>query len=205
VVSSLGAEVVALDPVRHDSLVAVVSHVPHLTAASLMCLADERSEDHRALLRLAAGGFRDMTRVASGHPGIWPDICTENRTAIVEVLDRLIASLGEVKEFVAESDRGGLLEVLETARAARVNLPQSVAADVEMAEIRVAVFDRPGEIARITTMATEIDVNIYDLEIAHSGEGNSGVLIMIVEARLAERLQGALMANGYRPSLRSLP
>ena len=74
-----------------------------------------------------------------------------------------------------------------------------------MAEIRVPVFDRPGEIARITTMATEIDVNIYDLEIAHSAEGNRGVLIMIVEAALAERLQGALMASGYRPALAPLP
>lgn len=205
IVSSLGAEVVALDPIRHDALVAVVSHVPHLTAASLMCLADERSEEHRALLRLAAGGFRDMTRVASGHPGIWPDICNENSAAIVEVLGRLIESLGDLRELVAEDDRDGLLAVLESARAARVNLPQAVPSDVAMAELRVVVFDRPGEIARITTMATEIDVNIYDLEIAHSSEGNRGVLIMIVEAALAERLSGALMANGYRPALSPLP
>ena len=66
-----------------------MSHVPHLTAASLMRLADERATEHRALLRLAAGGFRDMTRIASGHPGIWPDICAENRAAIVDVLDGL--------------------------------------------------------------------------------------------------------------------
>jgi prephenate dehydrogenase len=205
IISSMGAEVVSLDPGRHDSLVAVVSHVPHLTAASLMCLADERSEEHRALLRLAAGGFRDMTRVASGHPGIWPDICSENSSAIIEVLDRLVASLGEVRDLVAQDDRAGLLDVLETARAARVNLPQSVPVDVAMAEIRVTVLDRPGEIARITRMATDIDVNIYDLEIAHSAEGRAGVLIMIVESALAERLQGALMANGYRPSFAPIP
>ena len=89
IVGTLGAEVVALPPDRHDELVAVVSHVPHLTAATLMRLADERSEEHRALLRLAAGGFRDMTRIAAGHPGIWPDICSDNREAIVEVLDGL--------------------------------------------------------------------------------------------------------------------
>ena len=83
VVARLGAEVVALTPERHDELVAVVSHVPHLTAATLMGLASERAEEHAALLRLAAGGFRDMTRVASGRPGIWLDICAENRVAIV--------------------------------------------------------------------------------------------------------------------------
>ena len=75
VVSSFGAEVVALPPERHDALVAVVSHVPHLTAATLMGVAETRAEEHQALLRLAAGGFRDMTRIASGHPAIWPDIC----------------------------------------------------------------------------------------------------------------------------------
>jgi len=68
VVNDLGAEVIALPPDRHDQVVAVISHVPHLTAATLMGLASERAEEHAALLRLAAGGFRDMTRIASGQP-----------------------------------------------------------------------------------------------------------------------------------------
>ena len=75
VIISLGAEIVTLSPSRHDSLVAMVSHVPHLAAATLMGLAANRSEEHFAVLRLAAGGFRDMTRIAAGNPTIWPDIC----------------------------------------------------------------------------------------------------------------------------------
>ena len=90
VVAQLGAEVVAMAPERHDEMVAVVSHVPHLTAASLMGVAADRAEEHAALLRLAAGGFRDMTRVASGQPDIWLDICAENRPAILSALDALI-------------------------------------------------------------------------------------------------------------------
>ena len=113
IIGTLGAEVVALPPDRHDVLVAVVSHVPHLTAATLMRLADDRSEEHRALLRLAAGGFRDMTRIAAGHPGIWPDICSDNRAAIVDVLDELTAALGRMREIVAGDDRTGLLDALE--------------------------------------------------------------------------------------------
>src|SRR5438128_929469 len=127
VVSSLGADVVAVSPERHDALVAVVSHVPHLTAATLMGLAAQGAEEHAALLRLAAGGFRDMTRVAAGHPGIWPDICAENRTAIVEMLDRLINGLQEMRAVVANADREGLLDVLARAQAARRNLPSRVA------------------------------------------------------------------------------
>ena len=105
----------------------MVSHVPHLTAATLMNLAADAADEHATLLRLAAGGFRDMTRIAAGHPGIWPDVCAENRDGIVEILDRLLAALGPVRELVASGDRAGLLELLERAREARVNLPMRVA------------------------------------------------------------------------------
>ena len=109
VVAQFGALPIALTPERHDTLVAVVSHVPHLTAAVLMRIAEGRSSEHRALLRLAAGGFRDMTRVAAGHPAIWPDICVENRSAITEVLDELLAELEEMRGIVSGEDRGELL------------------------------------------------------------------------------------------------
>src|SRR6266545_1356445 len=204
VVSSFGAEVVALSPAQHDALVAVVSHVPHLAAATLMRLADERAEEHAALLRLAAGGFRDMTRVAAGHPGIWPDICGENRVAIVDVLDLLIGELADMRDVVAKDDRAGLLAVLERARAARVNLPARFSRPSDLSELRVPVPDRPGVLADVTTLATDLSVNILDLEIAHSSEGQRGVLIMVVEAALAERFHGGLLARGYRPSLRRL-
>jgi prephenate dehydrogenase len=204
VIASLGADVVALPPDRHDALVAVVSHVPHLTAATLMHLADERSEEHRALLRLAAGGFRDMTRVAAGHPGIWPDICAENRVAIVDMLDRLIAGLTDMRAVVDSSDRVALLAVLERARSARVNLPGRVNRPDELCEVRVPVPDRPGVIAEVATLAAELGVNLYDVETAHSSEGAQGVFIAIVETALAERFQGGLLARGYRPSLRPL-
>ncbi|MCY3924710.1 MAG: hypothetical protein OXG52_04250, partial [bacterium] len=100
--------------------------------------------------------------------------------------------------------REALQDHLEEARIARVNLPSGIPSDVELAVVRVPVKDRPGEVARIATLATEIDVNIYDLEIAHSTEGDRGVLIMVVAAGPAERLRSALAADGYRPSVRHL-
>ena len=63
-----------------------------------MGLAADGADEHAALLRLAAGGFRDMTRIASGHPDIWLDICDQNRDAIVDALDRLIDRLGEMRD-----------------------------------------------------------------------------------------------------------
>jgi prephenate dehydrogenase len=204
VITDLGADVVSLAPDHHDALVAVVSHVPHLTAASLMRMADDRATEHRALLRLAAGGFRDMTRIASGHPGIWPDICAENRTAIVDVLDGLLASLTEVRSIVAGDDRDGLLAVLEQARAARANLPSRLSGAGDLCEVRIPVPDRAGVLAEVTTLAGTLDVNIADLEIAHSSEGEQGVLILLVEAAAADRLRHGLVELGYRPSVTPL-
>jgi prephenate dehydrogenase len=200
VVISLGAEVVEVSPERHDQLVAVVSHVPHLTAAALMTLASTRAEEQRGLLRLAAGGFRDMTRIASGHPGIWPDICVANRTAIVQALDELVVALGQLRDTVDAEDRAWLLRSLSDARSARNALPARAVRPGELAEVRVPITDRPGELATITTLATDLEVNIYDIEIDHSAEGTKGVLVLVVEARMAERLVGGLMAKGYRPS-----
>ncbi|MGE3619985.1 MAG: prephenate dehydrogenase/arogenate dehydrogenase family protein [Acidimicrobiia bacterium] len=203
-VTELGADVVALSPEHHDALVAVVSHVPHLTAATLMGLADERATEHRALLRLAAGGFRDMTRIAAGHPGIWPDICAENRTAILEVLDGLVDGLRQVRDVVAKEDRPSLLALLERAQVARANLPARAARPDELSEVRVPVPDRPGVLAEVTTLAGRLDVNIADLEIAHSSEGDRGVLILVVEARDTDRFRRGLVDLGYRPSIGSL-
>ena len=201
IVSELGADVVALAPEQHDALVAVVSHVPHLTAAALMGLADAGATEHRALLRLAAGGFRDMTRIASGHPGIWPDICAENRDAIADSLAGLIDALGHLREVVLTEDRGALLGVLERARGARANLPTRLGPDAKVCEVRVPVPDRPGVLAEVTTLAGTLAVNIADLEIAHSSEGDAGVLIMVVEQGEAERLRTGLVDRGYRPSV----
>ncbi|HXQ43743.1 MAG TPA: prephenate dehydrogenase [Acidimicrobiales bacterium] len=204
VVVSLGAEVVALSPEQHDALVAVVSHVPHLTAATLMNLADRQAEKHAALLRLAAGGFRDMTRIAAGQPGIWPDVCADNAPAIVEAFDILLADLTAMRDRVASGDRAGLLAVLDHAAVARRSLPSRAVRPERLTEIRVPVPDRPGVLAEITTLAGDLGVNIADLEIAHSAEGERGVLVLVVDADGSERLQTALTGRAYRSTARGL-
>ncbi|MEM9651156.1 MAG: prephenate dehydrogenase/arogenate dehydrogenase family protein, partial [Actinomycetota bacterium] len=203
-IKAVGAESIALPPAVHDELVAQVSHVPHLTSAALMNLADSTSVEHRALLRLAAGGFRDMTRISGGRPTIWPDICVANRDAIVIGLDRLIGALTTTRNLVAERDKMGLYQLLDQARTARLNLPVGYGQVDKVSELAVPVPDRPGEIAAIATLAAELDVNILDLEISHSGEGRQGVMTLIVDAAKAERLLGGLMARSYRPTLREL-
>jgi prephenate dehydrogenase len=193
----LGANVVALAPDQHDSLVAVVSHVPHLTAATLMDLAAGMGEDHAALLQLAAGGFRDMTRIAAGQPSIWPDICDENAQAIVETFDLLIAALTDMRRLVADHDHGALLEILERASAARRALGERAPSPEELVEVRIPVPDRKGVIAEVAVVITELGINIVDLEIAHSVAGN-GVLLVVVDQLSAPTLVATLTGRGYQ-------
>jgi prephenate dehydrogenase len=204
VVAELGAEVVALPAERHDQVVAVISHVPHLTAATLMGLASARAEEHAALLRLAAGGFRDMTRIASGHPAIWLDICAENRPAILSALDGLIDGLGQMREVVATDDRAGLQARLQRAREARANLPVRANHPAELSEVRIPILDRPGSAAEIFTLAAELGVNIESFEVVHNLEGTRGVAVVLVDAAKGEMYRGGLMARGYRPAVQRL-
>jgi len=204
VVVELGAEVVAMSPDRHDEMVAVVSHVPHLTAASLMGVAAERAEEHAALLRLAAGGFRDMTRVASGQPDIWLDICSENRPAIVSALDALIGRLGELREIVSTDARADLHDRLQRAREARTNLPIHATHPQELAEVRIPIPDRTGAAAEVFTLAAELGVNIASFEVVHLAESNAGVLVVLVAANLADLYRGGLIARGFRPAVTRL-
>jgi prephenate dehydrogenase len=203
-VAKFGAEIVAMEAVQHDDLVAVVSHVPHLTAATLMRIADNRSEEHMALLRLAAGGFRDMTRIASGRPGIWLDICEQNKDSIVRGLDALILGLTDMREVVAASDRDGLLSRLEQARRARMNLPTGAGAVEDLVEVRIPIPDRPGAAADVFTLSGELGVNIYDFEVVHSAEGDRGVMVAVIRMEHGDIFRGGLLARGFRPALAPL-
>ena len=203
-VTGMGAEVVALDAVTHDEVVAIVSHVPHLTAATLMQVADDHSEEHLALLRLAAGGFRDMTRIASGRPGIWIDICDQNRSAILKGLDAVIGGLVSMREIVANGDSAGLLARLDRARRARMNLPASAGPTEDLSEVRIPIPDRPGASADVFTLSGQLGVNIYDFEVVHSIEGDRGVIVTVVSTAHADTFRGGLLARGFRPAVQPL-
>jgi prephenate dehydrogenase len=203
-VRDLGATALALTPSDHDRLVAMVSHVPHLVAGAMMNEAARLAESDAALLRLAAGGFRDMTRVAAGHPAIWPDLCVDNRDAILAGLAALRGRLATLEAAIAGKDRATILAELSSASAARRNLPSSTPDPTKLAVLRVPVPDRPGVLAEVTTVASDANLNIYDLEIAHSQEGSSGVLIMVLDEAAAPALAAALEARGLKTSVEPL-
>jgi prephenate dehydrogenase len=194
------AEVVAVTPDEHDVLVSYVSHVPQLAATTLMDVAITHEAQHRGLLRLAAGGFRDMTRIAASQSTIWLDILTSNREAVLGALDAYLAGLQDVRDIVAKGDRDALAGLLERARVGRRNLPVGIPLVTKLVELRVVVPDTPGVIAEVTTLARRLGVNILDFEIAHSKEGGRGVLVLTVAADAADAYEAGLHELGYHSS-----
>ncbi len=197
----LGANVIAIAAEDHDRLVALASHVPHLLASALMNEASLAAEQDAVLLQLAAGGFRDMTRIAAGDPSIWPDVLFENREAIAQTLHSLEARLANVRAALADGRREEIATKLALASEARRQLPGRALSADRLAYLRVAVSDRPGELATVTVAASDMAVNIFDIEIAHGIEGVSGTLLLAVDADHAARFRDALDALGFSVTL----
>jgi len=197
IVTGFGARVLALDPARHDDLMAVISHLPHLTATALMNLAGEHSSEHAGLLSLAAGGFRDVTRVAASNPDIWLDICEENSEAISSVLEEFAGRLKNLSRLVKAGQRSDLRERFVAARNTRRSLPGK-AVSGEVVELSIPVPDRPGVLAEVTTTVGNLGVNIEDLQITHSEEGGRGTLRLLISGREESiRVRDALASHGY--------
>jgi prephenate dehydrogenase len=157
----------------------------------------EAAREDAVLLQLAAGGFRDMTRIAAGGPAIWPDILIENRDAVSAALVALEKRLTGLRAALEAGDRSSLEASLTSASLARRQLPGRALSSEDMTYLRVLIADRPGSLARVTMTASEMLVNIYDIEIAHSLEGNKGTLLLAVDALQAERFMSALRAVDF--------
>lgn len=114
-----GANLTTLDVKRHDRCAAVISHVPHVTAAALVTLLDRSGGDLSAALKLAGGGFKDTTRIASSNADMWADICLTNSAAIAEYLRHLTVILEEVVDAVEAGDRAALYDYFTAAKERR--------------------------------------------------------------------------------------
>ena len=193
----IGANVVAVSAGDHDRLVAVASHVPHLVAGTLMNEASEVAEQDAVLLQLAAGGFRDMTRIAAGDPAIWPDVLFENRAAIGASLRALEARLRALREALDVGDRDAVYDTLHAASLARRRLPGRALSSDELAYLRVQVSDQPGVLATVTMAASDLLVNFYDIEIAHGIEGVGGTLLLALDAHQLDVFADALNELGF--------
>lgn len=200
--TTLGARVLAMDPARHDRAVSVISHLPHIMAMGLMNLALERAEEY-PLLRLAAGGFRDMTRIAASSSRLWLDILMENREAVEESLRECISIMQGIGDMLEEGREEELVSWMENARSGRQNLAPALRESLaEMFHLTLAVEDRPGVISDVTLTVGEMGINIEDLELVHPLESGQGLLrLMISGEEAARKAEEALRTKGYRVTL----
>jgi len=196
---SLGARVLAMDADLHDRAVSVISHLPHLMAMGLMNLALRRAEEY-PLLSLAAGGFRDVTRIAASDPGLWLDIVMENREAVGETLREMIDTLEEIAGMMAEGREDELRGWMEAASTGRQNLAPALRESLpELYRLTLLVEDRPGVISDITLTVGELGINIDDLELVHPLESGLGILrLSITGEEASRRAMEALRGKGYR-------
>lgn len=197
-VRSLGALPVALAPAIHDALIARLSHIPQLAASALVSTA-VAGGDGGELLGLAAGGFRDVTRIAASSPDLWVAILRSNRAAVLDGLGGLRNSLEDVEDMISGERWDDLHTYLAEARTARLELFARPDLKGEPVTLALPVQDRPGLLAEVTTAAGRLGANIEDLRIIHSTEGGRGRLEMVIAGAdrataLAEELRGL----GYR-------
>ncbi|HEX9375250.1 MAG TPA: prephenate dehydrogenase [Actinomycetota bacterium] len=197
-VQAFGARPVEMDAERHDRVMAVISHLPQVVSSALMAFAANEEPLEPDVLTLAAGGFRDLTRLAASNPSLWEPILRANAAAVARELDRFASALGSVRDMLLADDSAALRELLEDGRRARLGLAAKPQVRAGVAILQVPIPDRPGVLARLTGAMGEREVNIEDLQIVHSPEGGRGSVHLTVAAAAADQALDVLEGAGFR-------
>lgn len=168
---------VVLDPEKHDYSVAGISHVPHVIAAGLVNLVQNSDDKNETMKLLAAGGFKDITRIASSSPKMWEQICTTNTDAICSLLEKYITSLEEIKEVISRKDRDAINDFFSSAREYRNSVIDSRKGPI-ISEylIYCDIEDREGALLSVIEKLTANHISIRNIEIVNNRESESGVL-----------------------------
>ncbi|TLS35904.1 prephenate dehydrogenase [Pseudalkalibacillus caeni] len=172
-----GAVFVVMDEKEHDRLVGIISHFPHVLAASLVNYVADEDQAKGTLSRFAAGGFRDITRIASSSPEMWRDILLHNREVLLSLLDQWDEELGKIKELIKDENSQGILDYFTRSKQFRDRLPgRSKGAIPSFYDLYVDVEDEPGVIASITKLLAEEKISITNIRIIETREDIMGVL-----------------------------
>jgi prephenate dehydrogenase len=179
VLAGIGAQPTAIDAADHDRVMASVSHLPHVFANVLVAQAARAlGEGEGAHMPATGPSFRDATRVAGASATIWPDIYLSNRDALVALIDETQGRLTEVRDALASSDRAAIERWNDAARSDRDALLGAGLAGGAVHELRAAVADRPGVVAEIALALGRAGINIVDIALSPSQDGNQGVVAL---------------------------
>lgn len=194
------AHFLVLDTEEHDYITGVISHFPHIIAAGLANLVRKKSDDNPLISLLAAGGFRDVTRIASSSPVMWRDIIKQNSDNLLDMLDNWMEETKSIQRMLMDGDEQSITDFFEEAKDFRDSLPvRSKGAIPAYYDLYVDVLDVPGALAGITTLLADEGISITNLHIIESREGLLGVLRLSFQKNEDRTLaQTILEGNAYK-------
>lgn len=176
----IGAIPIVLDYREHDRIVAAISHLPHIIASSLVNLVRDSDNKEELMKRLAAGGFKDITRIASASPEMWEQICMTNTSNITSMLEAYIASLQDTLVQLKKQDQNAIYRLFDTSKTYRNSISESSGGSVlpEYA-FTVDVRDEPGAISTLSVILSARGISISNIGINHNREHGEGALKIV--------------------------
>lgn len=198
-VKSIGARISFLDPYLHDKIVAKVSHLPQLLSV-LLVNQTHPSSDGIQYIDYAAGGFRDMTRIASSDFRIWDSILKHNKQEILAAIDSFEKDLSALKKLLADENSIAISEMFDKARTLRMETPISSKGFLDpLFDISVFLKDEPGMISKLSTILFKNNINIKDIELLKIREGSGGNFKLYFESKQeANRAKEVLESAGFK-------
>jgi prephenate dehydrogenase len=193
------AHIITMDASQHDEIVGAISHLPHIIAVALVNqICDYNSKD-TLYQNLAAGGFRDITRIASSDPIVWRDILVNNREVLLRLLKDWNAEVARLVELIEKADGAGIEEQFRKANDFRSQLPERRKGGLlSYYDMYVDIPDHPGIIGHIATLLGDYGINLSNLQIIESREDIPGVLrLSFSQQGDLDRAQQLLKGNGY--------
>ncbi len=176
-IASLKAIPIVLDYKEHDRVTGTISHLPHIIASTLVNYVRDHDTEDELMKALAAGGFKDITRIASSSPVMWQQICLKNRANISRILGEYIEALVQTKASVDAGNESELYSLFETSRDYRNSMPNSSAGPIKKQfAVYCDIIDEAGGIATIATILASNHINIKNIGIVHNREFEEGVL-----------------------------
>ena len=203
-VKTMGAIPITLDPAEHDKITAAISHVPHIIAAQLVNLIQNSGSLEPKMRLLAAGGFKDITRIASSSPEIWENICMSNKESICDMLTTYQNSLEDAKQMILSGNTEKLYEMFYAAGNYRSSIPvNSKGALLSSFELFVDIKDETGALALLATLLSLHGISIKNIGIIHNREFEQGVLrIEFYDKDAVAKATKILDTNGYHIYIR---
>ncbi|MGF0034428.1 prephenate dehydrogenase [Bariatricus sp. SGI.154] len=176
-VQSLRALPIVLDYNDHDYVTGTISHLPHIIAASLVNFVRDTDTKDELMKNLAAGGFKDITRIASSSPTMWQHICLKNKDNISQILSEYIQTLEQAKNLIDTEDEQGIYDLFDASKNYRNSIPESSAGPIKkLFAVYCDIIDEAGGIAAIATILASNNLNIKNIGIVHNREFEEGVL-----------------------------